>query len=223
MIFVVSPEHRFIHTDVDAFMRVLRSWRQPPPTHLGLFRPRIRSEAISRTEPFCAFWVPIRLDERKLLIDVARNLSKQVGRVRIGVAHDKTDGLARRLAKGRERGRNGEDMLVTIRDTEGVGNEKGSLGCNLYSAICGATDPTGAFRDQIGVILDRDGDFVEYFVDCDEAGGPRTFRCACFTWACKSMAAARCLFNSSTDWMRMFSDNVLCVGCMIASPDLIAK
>ena len=46
--------------------------------------------------------------------------------------------------------------------------------------------------------------------------GPRTFQWACFACACRSIAAARCLFSSSIDCARMGSAKVLCVVCMVS-------
>src|SRR3546814_4884281 len=48
--------------------------------------------------------------------------------------------------------------------------------------------------------------------------GPRTFQCACFTWPCRSIAAARCLLSSSIDCARMFAESALYVCCMVKSP-----
>ena len=56
-----------------------------------------RSFELSRS-----LWRSMRFDEPKLMVNSARDLREQVGRIRVGIARGLSDGVARRLTKGRQ-------------------------------------------------------------------------------------------------------------------------
>ena len=164
----------------------------------------------------------MQLDEPELLIDATRDFGEQVGRVCVGVARGETDGLARGLAEGRERARNGEDMLAAIRDAKRIGNEEGAFGCSLNSPICGAAEPAGAFGEQIGVVLDSASDSVEEFVNRDEAR-PANIPMRLFHLGVQIDRRRKMLVQELDGLNANVLGQVLCVCCMVVSPYVSGK
>jgi hypothetical protein len=117
------------------------------------------------------------------------------------------DGLSCGLAECGERSRNRKYVFLLVRDAKRIGDEKRALSRYLDRAMCRASESPGALGDKVGIVLHLGRDFIEQFVDCDEAW-PTHIPMRCFTCACRLMAAARFLFRSPTDCVRTFSESV---------------
>ncbi len=69
----------------------------------------------------------MRFDEPELMVDAARFLGEEVGRIVAADGRGLSNRLARRLSKRRERRGDREYVLVLVGDAQGIGDEEGAF------------------------------------------------------------------------------------------------